>query len=66
MSATFTPTFSANSIYNTVTVNTELSSGTVILTGMTVNTYTNPITATGEFLAIKVNGVQKFVKIWNN
>jgi len=33
---------------------------------MLIRIINHPITATGEFLGIKVNGVQKFVKIWNN
>jgi hypothetical protein len=66
MSTTYTPTFSANSVYNTVTVNNELSSGVITLNGITTSTYSNPITATGEFLGIKINGTQKFIKIWNN
>ena len=63
--STFSPTFSADSTFDTTTVTNNVSSGVIVLNGVTTNTYTDPITATGEFLSIKINDVQKFVKIWN-
>lgn len=65
MASTFSPTFSADSTFDTTTVTNNVSADVIVLNGVTVNTYSSPITATGEFLAVKVNNVQKFIKIWN-
>jgi hypothetical protein len=64
--STFSPTFSANQVYNTVTSITNVSAGTIVLNEITTNTYSNPITASGEFLGLNLNGVQKYIKIFRN
>jgi hypothetical protein len=64
--STFSPTFSANPVYDTVTTVTNVSAGIIILNGVTTNTYSNPITASGEFLGLDVNGVRKYIKIFRN
>jgi len=64
MSSTYTPTFSANPKYSATTVTNEVSAGIITLNGIVENTYTNPVTANGEFLGIKINGIQNYIKVW--
>jgi hypothetical protein len=64
--STFSPTYSANPIYNTVTAISSVSAGTLILNSVITNTYSNPITANGEFLKIDINGEPKYIKIFKN
>lgn len=66
MGATFTPTFSADSTFQTTTVTNNVSSEVIVLNGIIENTYTNPITATGEFLGIDVNGTRNYIKVWQS
>jgi hypothetical protein len=64
--STFSPTFSANPVYDTVTTVTNVSAGTIVLNGVTTNTYSTPITASGEFLGLDVNGSRKYIKIFRS
>jgi hypothetical protein len=64
--STYFPVLSANSIYTKVTANESLSAGNIVLYGVNLNTYTNPITATGEFIRIDVNGQPKYIKLFKN
>lgn len=48
------------------TLNTGLlSTGVIALTAMDISTYNSPITATGEFLTVQVNGIYMFVKLFS-
>lgn len=64
--STFSPTFSANSVYDTVTTVTNVSAGIIILNGVVTNTYSTPLTADGEFLGLDVNGSRKYIKIFKS
>jgi hypothetical protein len=62
--STFSPTYSANPIYDTITSLTNVTAGKIVLNGVTTNTYSNPITASGDFLGLSINGVRKYIKIY--
>ena len=64
--STYFPVLSANSIYSKITSTSGLSADVIVLHGVTTNTYSNPITATGEFLKVDVNGEPKYIKIFKN
>lgn len=63
--STLSPTYSANPIYTTVNTIYSLS-GNIVLTNMNISTYNSPVTATGEFLGININGIQKYIKVFQN
>lgn len=63
--STLSPTYSANPIYTTVNTISGLS-GELILTNMNITTYSSPVTATGEFIGINVNGIRKYLKVFKN
>jgi len=42
----------------------EVSS--IAFTGDVLNTYQSPLIANGEFLQIRVNGVVRYIRLWNN
>lgn len=63
--STFSPTYSANPIYTTVNTASSLS-GNIVLTNMNISTYNSPVTATGEFLGININGIRKYLKIFKS
>ena len=62
---TLSPTYSANPIYSTVSTLTSLS-GNIVLTNMNISTYNSPVTATGEFIGININGERKYLKVFKN
>jgi len=62
---TLYPTYSADSIYSTVTVKNNLSANKIFLKDVVSSTASNPITATGEFLKIKINENFMYIKIFN-
>jgi hypothetical protein len=64
--STYFPELSSNSIYSKITSLSGLSADTIILYGVNTPTFPNPITATGEFLKIDVNGEPKYIKIFKN
>jgi hypothetical protein len=64
MGSTFTPNFYTNSTFTNTTVNSAVSARVIVLNGITTNTYSSPVTATGEFLGLNINGVQRFIKVW--
>ena len=42
----------------------DLSANKIAFTGNVLNTFTNPVTALGEFLEVTVNGLIKYVRLW--
>jgi hypothetical protein len=64
--STYFPVLSTNSIYSKVTSTTGLTAGVINLYGVVTSTYSNPITATGEFLKVDINGEPKYLKIFKN
>lgn len=62
--STFSPTFSANSVFDTVTSLTNVTAGKIVFNGVTANTYTDPLVSDGDFLGLNVNGVRKYIKIY--
>jgi hypothetical protein len=42
----------------------NLSANKIAFTGNVLNTFTNPVTALGEFLEVTVNGLIKYVRLW--
>jgi hypothetical protein len=47
-----------------VQVNGILSATDIVFTGNVINTYQTPVTATGEFLQVKVNNTLRAVRLW--
>jgi hypothetical protein len=62
--STFSPIFSANSVFDTVKTVSNLSAGKIVLKEVITNTYIDPITATGQFLGLDINGSRKYIKIY--
>lgn len=48
-----------------VTFNGSLSAANIIITGNVVDTYSAPMTATGEFLQIQAEGLTRYIRLWN-
>ena len=51
-----------NSSYSTVNT---ISAGAAILSAATVQTYAQPLTASGKFLLINVDGVSQAIRLWD-
>lgn len=62
--STYSPTYSANPIYDTVTALSNVTAGKIILNGVTTNTYSDPIISNGDFLGLTLNGVRRYIKIY--
>jgi len=41
-----------------------LSAGSITFTGEILQTFNNPITATGDFLVVNINGIEKAIRLW--
>lgn len=48
-----------------LSVESSLSAQDIFFTGNVISTYNDPVTATGDFLEISINGVTKAVRLWN-
>jgi len=44
----------------------SLSAAGIVITGNVVNTYDTPMTAAGEFLQIRAEGLTRYIRLWNN
>ena len=51
-----------NSSYSTTNI---ISAGAAILSAATVQTYTQPLTASGKFLLFQINGVNQAIRLWD-
>lgn len=51
-----------NSTYSTVK---NISAGAAILSSATVQTYSQPLTASGKFLLININGTPQAIRLWD-
>jgi hypothetical protein len=51
-----------NSTYSTVKT---ISAGAAILSSATVQTYSQPLTASGKFLLININGTPQAIRLWD-
>ena len=49
-----------------VTFGGSLSAAGIVITGDVVDTYSTPMTATGEFLQIQAEGLTRYIRLWNN
>jgi len=50
---------------NNLTVAGNITAANVYFTGTVIQSYSTPITTTGEFLTINVNGSTRLIRLWN-
>lgn len=48
-----------------VKITGSLSANNITFTGEILQTFLNPITATGDFLIVSVNGLNRAIRLWN-
>jgi hypothetical protein len=42
-----------------------ISAASINFTGQVLNTYSTPVTATGEFLVVNIGSEQRAIRLWN-
>lgn len=58
-------TFGGINIDGAINATQGIVAANISFTGNVIQTYTTPVTATGEFLVITVNGQNKAIRLWN-
>jgi hypothetical protein len=48
-----------------VNITGSLSANNITFTGQIIQTFNDPVTATGDFLIVNVNGSEKAIRLWN-
>jgi hypothetical protein len=51
-------------VTGTISANGTLSVPDIVFTGDVLSTYQTPVTATGEFLVVNVNGLNRAIRLW--